>query len=432
LIALLASAALATATGGKPHTIRVSVKSNGKEVNNTDSEYPSLSHDGRFVSFESGGKLTPHDSGADFDIFVHNRVTGKTSRVSVKSNGKEATGDSEQSSISADGRFVAFASDAAFVGSDTNGSADIYVHDRQTGKTVRASLKSNGDEVFADAFDTALSADGRWVAFDTDGAFVPGDVDGEQDVYVRDLKRRKTFLVSQRDNGTPSDGFNELPSISGDGRFIAFQSRDQQMTDDPDYGLAVDDDIFVRDMKRDRTVRASLKSNGDEADPSGNVDNSYPAISANGRKVAFVADIYGKYVPGDTNTANDVYVHDLKTGKTKLASVKSNGQVGTLDSGEVSPAMALSANGRKVAFESESPLVGKDKNDVRDVYLHDMRSGRTQRVSVKSNGKEVQTYPNQEPAISEDGRWVGFASMAKFTGGDAGIDFDSYVRGPLP
>ena len=152
LVALVAAlVGVAQSANPKPKTIRVSVKSNGKEANSAESEYPSLSANGRFVSFESPGHFTKGDDGADDDVFVHDRKTGKTTRVSLKSNGSEASGDSEQSSISANGRYVAFHSDAILVSSDTNGFEDIYVHDRKTGKTVRASLKSNGDQVFADS-----------------------------------------------------------------------------------------------------------------------------------------------------------------------------------------------------------------------------------------------------------------------------------------
>jgi Tol biopolymer transport system component len=435
LLALTASAIGAAGASAKTKTIRVSVKPNGKELNNVESEYPSVSANGKFVSFESGGKFVKGDAGTDFDVFVRNVQTGKIKRASVMSNGKEASGDSEGSSISASGRYVAFHSDAALVKSDANGVEDVYVHDFKTGKTKRASVKSNGGEVPSESVDVSLSGDGRWAAWDSEAAFVNGDVNGVSDVYVHDMQKGKTVLVSKQDDGdlADSNGPSDLPSVSGDGRFVAFESQDQYMTsaqDEPSFPpVLTDSDIFVRDMKTGHTIRASVKKNGTEPD-NNQQQNRYPAISADGRHVAFVADLYGKFVPKDSNNFSDIYVKNLKTGKITDASVKSNGDISDADSGPVSPAVALSGDGRYVAFDTEAALGGNDTNMVRDVYVHDVKSGQTSRASVKSNGAEVDTYPHQEPAISADGRWVGFASMGLFTGGDSGTDFDVFLRGP--
>ena len=131
LAALVALAAalvgVAQSANPKPKTIRVSVKSNGKEANSAESEYPSLSANGRFVSFESGAKLTPGDSGADFDIFVHDRKTGKTTRVSVASGaGRGKHYPHQEPAISADGAWAGFASMGAFTGGDAGTEFDTF------------------------------------------------------------------------------------------------------------------------------------------------------------------------------------------------------------------------------------------------------------------------------------------------------------------
>jgi Tol biopolymer transport system component len=427
-VALLAAA---PALSAGPRTTRVTVKSNGQEVS-ADADLPSVSGTGRFVSFESVGHFTKGDDGTDADVFVHDRATGKTTRASVMSNGKEASGvDCEDSSISANGRFVAFDCNGPLVAGDNNGYDDVYVHDRKTGATVRASVTSDHKGVMADAVDPSLSANGRYVAFDSDGAFVPSDANGVEDVYVHDLKSGKTKLASVRSDGDPTDQDSKYPSISGDGRYVAFQSYDNSMTSDPEGQFpGVDEDVFVRDMKAGATTRVSIKANGQEADP-GSQQNILPAISANGKFVAFTADAYGDFAPTDNNTAADVYVKNLGTGKLQRASVTSGGTEGPLGSGSDAPA-AISANGRYVAFESYNKLAPQDHNPaMRDVYLHDRKTRKTTLVSVKSNGDDVPGYQHQLPSISEDGSFVAFSSMGAFTGGDSGTDFDVFERGAL-
>jgi Tol biopolymer transport system component len=427
LLGLMALASPAWAITAK--TKRVSLKSNGDEVN-ADNDNPATSADGRFVAFESVGKFTGADAGTDADVFVNDRRTGKTKRMSVKSNGKEVNSadGSEDASISADGRFVAFASDAALTNGDTNGMLDVFVHDRETGRTARVSVTSGEKQVLADTEDPAISANGRYVAFDSDGQFSGGDGNGMVDVYERDRKTGKTKRISVDSNGQGVLADSASPAVSADGRFVAFES-DGQLTAQTDYGPSplLDSDVFVRDTKARTTTRMSLKSNGSEASTAAQIASRDPAISANGRFVTFRS--VGGFVPGDSNGLEDVYVHDRRTGKTQLVSVTSSGTPGNAPSGIAAPA-PLSATGRFIAFESNADLVGSDGNGYRDVYLRDRRIGQTKRISVKSNGGAVDAN-HQEPAISGDGRFVAFASLGAFTGGDTGNDFDVFMRGPL-
>jgi TolB protein len=421
---------VASAWAAAPTTVRVSLKSNGAEVN-ADNDAPAISGNGRYVAFESVGKFTPGDSGTDADVFVRDLATGKTLRASVKSNGTEVNSadGSEGASISSDGRFVAFTSDAALGPGDTNGALDVYVHDFKKGTTRRMSLTSAGAQVLADSENASISADGRYVAFQSDGALAPGDTNGVTDAYVRDRSTGKTRRASVRAGFAQPTEDSTDPSISGDGRYVAFVTSDGQMTAQPDYGPfpLLDNDVFVRDMTDHTTKRVSLKSSGTEADPNSQVASRDPAISANGGSVTFISP--GKFVAADTNGVDDVYVRNLKANTTRLVSVKSNGAVGNSDSGVAAPA-PLSSSGRYVAFESNADLVPTDGNGFRDVYLRDRTGGTTTRVSVRSNGAAVAAN-HQEPSITADGRFVAFASLGAFTGGHSGNDFDVFLRGPL-
>ena len=439
LLLFAASALAATA----PKTKRVSVKSNGKEIN-TDNEFASVSANGRYVTFESPGKFTSGDKGG-FDVFVHDRATGKTVRASVKANGKEVPGaDSEFSSISANGRYVAFVSNGRFTKQDKDNYGDVYVKDMKTGKVTLASLDSNGKQVPGGAGQPIISANGHSVLFLSDGAYVPTDTNGRTDIYVRDLTKGTTVRASLRSDGTESDADVTSPSISGNGRYVAFQSMDQKMTADSDYGFAVDSDVFVRDLKTGKTIRASLKADGTEISPSQNNANVDPVISANGKFLAFYSDAYGHYAADDNNNDYDVYVKNLRNGSLARASVTSAGNEVTAlggapqSLGASERPLAISANGRRIAFEAYAALDPIDTNMERDVYVHDMKTGQTTLASVASKGAVVTSGAGgqQLPAISGNGKWIAFETIAKVTGHDADQgpstpDFDVFERGPL-
>jgi Tol biopolymer transport system component len=430
LAAFLVPAMAAGNAQATPQTKRVTLRSNGQEVNYDTEGYATVSGNGRYVAFESPGKFTPGDDGFDYDIFVHDRTTGTTLRASTRSNGKEVPGaNSKGASISANGRLVAFISDGALVPGDNNGQDDIYVKNIKTGKVALASVRSDGSQIAYSAGTPSLSANGRYVAYVSDGPFVGTDSNGYTDVFRHDLKTGKTILVSLRSTGDQTNKDSTDPSISGDGNRIAFATSDDSMTADTDNQN--DTDVFVRDVKAATTVRASLKSDGTEP-YSGVQTNEEPAISANGRFVVFNADAEGTFVTDDNDNDYDVYVHDLKTGKTGRVSLPSSAAAMSSDGGsDQSTAPVISCNGRYVAFGSPEPLVTVDTNNQRDIYLRDRKTQTTKRVSVRSNGQEVSSYSAQYPAISEDGHWVAFASPGAYTSNDSGVEFDVFERGPL-
>jgi hypothetical protein len=182
-------------------TTRVS-EGSGVEQGNLDSLDPSVSADGRFVAFASSAfNLVPCDTNGTLDVFVHDRHTGETTRVSVDSNGKQGNSASASPSISADGRFVAFLSLASnLVRGDTNGTQDVFVHDRDTGETTRVNVDSNGNEATNESARPSISADGRFVAFGSLASdLVPCDTNDANDVFVHEFLSVINDLVSLDD-----------------------------------------------------------------------------------------------------------------------------------------------------------------------------------------------------------------------------------------
>ncbi|MCH8813928.1 MAG: PD40 domain-containing protein [Chloroflexi bacterium] len=341
---------------------RVSVHSIGGEADATSND-PAISGDGRFVAFNSKATdLVASDTNGTQDIFVHDRQTGQTTRVNVDSLGGEANGFSANAAISGDGRFVAFYSDATnLVDDDTNDSRDIFVHDRQTGQTTRVSVDSLGGEADGNSFGPSLSDDGRFVAFSSQATgLVTGDTNGTSDVFVHDRQTGETTRVSVDSLGGEADGSSSAPAITGDGRFVAFDSSATNLVTGDTNGVR---DVFVHDRQTSQTIRVSFDSFGGEADDF----SSAPAITGDGRFVAFESNATN-LVAGDTNGVLDIFVHDRQTEETTRVSVDSLG--GEANGGSSSP--AISSDGRFVAFDSVATnLVPGDNNGVRDIFVHD-------------------------------------------------------------
>jgi hypothetical protein len=200
------------------------VSSAGVEGND-ESYTPSISADGRYVAFHSdASNLVSGDTNNYEDVFVHDRQTGETTRVSVDSTGVQGNYGGEYPSISADGRYVVFRSYATnLVPGDTNGRCDIFDHDRQTGQTTRVSVDSAGVQGNYGSYYSSISADGRYVAFISDASnLVPGDTNDWSDVFVHDRQTGETTRVSVSSAGVEGNYDCYSPSISADGRFVAF------------------------------------------------------------------------------------------------------------------------------------------------------------------------------------------------------------------
>ena len=345
--------------------VMVSVSSDGAPGNN-ESSTPSISGDGRYVAFQSAASnLVPDDTNGHCDVFVHDMQTGETRRVSVASDGTEGNRRSYGPAISADGRRVAFQSAASnLVPGMDNEARDVFVHDLESGKTALVSRAYDGALGNGRSQNPSISANGRYVAFHSSASnLVPDDTNNHSDVFVRDLTAGKTIRVSVATDGTETTGDRGSyhASISADGSFVAFHSWAPNLVAGDSNRTC---DVFVHEMRTASTSRVSVSSIGGQ----GNERSEMPAISADGRYVAFDSDATN-LVPDDRNRMSDVFVHDRRTGVTERVSVATGGKEG--DGASQLP--AISANGKVIAFESFAHnIVYKPLEDTTtDVYVHE-------------------------------------------------------------
>jgi Tol biopolymer transport system component len=396
----------------------VSAASDGTE-GNASSGGPSISADGRFVAYQSSASdLVAGDTNGADDIFVFDRKTDITERVSIASDGTEGNASSGGPSISADGRYVTYASEASnLVPGDTNSVEDIFVFDRKTGITDRVSLAGGDIEGNSSSFGPSISASGRFVTY---GSFasnlVPEDTNGVSDIFVFDRKTGTIERVSVTSDGTEGNGGNVDASISANGRYVTYTSFASNLVPEDTNGVS---DIFVFDRKTDTTERVSVASDGTE----GNAGSENSAISASGRYVAYHSTA-SNLVPGDTNDVSDIFVLDRKTGITDRVSVASDGT--EANGGSFGP--SISADGRFVTYQSEaSNLVTGDTNGQFDIFVFDRKTDITTRLSVASDGTEGNAS-SFGPSISAGGRFVSYSSNASnLVPGDTNNSADVFV-----
>ncbi len=415
-----------TCTDNVLDTVRVSVDRDGFDAN-SNSIRPTVSDDGRFVAFPSDASdLISGDTNSSTDIFVRDVLSGQTTRVSSPdlmsqgTLGAEANDKSFAASISGNGQFIVFGSSATnLVSNDTNGVRDIFRHNRITGETIRISEDSSGNEGDADSRNAVISADGLLVVFSSFATnLVPSDNNGVRDIFKHDTVSGMTTRVSvpspadQVSLGIEGDLDSFVASMTADGRFIAFDSKAPNLVQNDSNGQA---DIFVHDSLTGETTRVSVPHLplqfilGTEA----SFTSFNPVISADGQLVAFGSSA-SNLVLNDANSNRDIFVHNRSTGSTVRASVDSNGVAG-FDS-SITPSM--SADGRYVTFASRAPtLVADDGNGDQDIFVRDLVTNMTTRVSLAFDGGDPEKT-SSNPKISADGAFVVFSSLA----GDLVVD----------
>lgn len=404
-------------------TTRVSVSSNGTPGN--DRSYsPAISNDGRYIAFESlSSNLVSGDTNNSSDIFLYDSQTGITRRVSLANNGDQGNSYSGAPDTSNNGRYTAFESSSNnLVSGDTNNTSDIFVHDRNTGATTRVSISSNGNQGNGESFNLNISSNGRYVAFESlSSNLVPGDTNNTSDIFVHDRNTRTTSRVSVASNGNQGNNGGSFPSISDSGSYVAFQSWSDNLVPEDSNSLP---DIFLHNRNTGTTTRVSVASDGTQ----GNGWSYYPSISGDSRYVAFES-WSSNLVPGDTNNTSDVFVYDRISKTTTRVSVSNNAIQG--NGGSYKP--SISKDGRYVTFSSEANnLVPGDTNNQPDIFVRDLASGTTTRISVSSNGTQGNNW-SYNPSISGDGTYVAFESTAdNLVSGNNLYGTDVFVHQFLP
>lgn len=429
---LAGALAIPAAAASPPTTTRVSVSSAGAQADR-DTYAAAISADGRYVVLNSIARnLVPGDTNDASDVFVHNRVSGQTTRISVSTGGLQGNGSSDSAAMSANGRYIVFASTASnLVDGDTNHASDVFLHDQASGVTTRLSVGRSGRQANGPSAMPAISADGRYVAFQSFASnLVRGDTNGLTDAFVRDLATGKTTRVSLTSRGRQARcniGYCEStePVLSEHGRYVAFQSSATNLVRHDTNRLG---DVFVRDRRTGKTTRMSVDSRGRQGggDRTNNGSNA-PAISGNGRYVVFhSAD--SNLVRGDTNGVFDIFVHDRRTGRTTRVSVSSSGAQANQES---LGAVSISSDGRYIAFTSlASNLVAGDANEITDVFLRDDAAGTTTLASLGQAGNQGDDASSATGvAFSANDRYLAFSSWAaNLVVGDTNIVADAFVR----
>lgn len=339
---------------------RISAGHDGNEPDGPSSD-AHISSDGRFVAFVSeASNLVENDSNGYADVFLYEVESGQVSLVSAAENGTQGDDRSLQPGISGDGRFVSFVSLADNLhDGDSNGVSDVYVYDNDDGQLELVSVDGTGAQANHHSKYAVISDDGRYVVYQSlANNLVNGDDNQMWDVYLRDRQEGVTELISRSLDGGVGSMESQRPSISADGRFVAFESwADDLVAADENYYS----DVFVMDRHTGQVELMSVGHDGQQAD----YVNGGAVISADGRFVAF-SSLAGNLVPNDHNQTYDVYMRDRQSNRTQLISINVDGQAG----GGTSISPALTAGGSYIVFDSgAADLVANDTNERIDVFV---------------------------------------------------------------
>jgi len=416
---------------------RVSTDGANQQSNGASTE-PILSQDGRYVVFSSAASnLISADTGGKTDVFLKDLQTGAVQRISTVAGGGGGDGDSPPSSdssshrlsLSPDGRFVTFVSSATnLVSRDTNGLADVFVFDRQASSNgmSRSNLGPAGVQADAITQQPSISDDGNIVAFVSSASnLILNDGNGLADVFLRDVGKATTVRIVQSVTEGDPNGATSEAVISGDGAYVAFTSFANNLESTATGGFAnvYTVEVATGTVKRVSKGFAGAIVNGGSFDP---------AISRDGRYVAFVSDA-NNLVSGDSNAVRDVFVWDRTTDTTKLVTVSSIGKIANAGSvsAAVNDGIGISADGRYIVYRSSATnLVPNDRNKVDDIFLYDQQDAATGILSrnvLGVQGDGIASFPK----ISADGSVVTFSSTGvNLVSGDTNGQSDVFVAEP--
>ena len=397
------------AIGAGPRTELTSIGPGGQVNGNSSTYWRALSGNGARALFTVDDDDLPGADGTR-DVYVRKLETGKTSLVSRSTAGDPASESSgDDPAISGNGRFVAFSTGSANL---PGGEGGIFVRDLKSKRTRLVSVNNEGEPAGGSAGRPVLSANGRFVSFEADDDDLPGE-DGTLDAYVHDREKGKTSLISKATDGTPVDTDSPPnPSVSGSGRFVAFDSDSDVLP-----GADGAHEVFLRDRRKGTTTLISRTPGGDPAP--GQLGGG-GAVSSDGRFVAFEssAGSLGAHPSGSA------FLRDRERKTTRLASRTAEGDAA------IGTTASVSANGRYVVYESEDDeLAGTDGTT--DVFRYDRKMRKTILLS-RSSGGQAGADDSFYVSISGGGGFVAFSSRAdNLSGQDDNTVSNTFVRGPL-
>ena len=416
-LTIVSTAAILSSAAG-PRVTLVSQTSTGEPATGNSrlrANGGSISSDGRLAVFSSDSANLPAGDGSTDRCYVRNLRTGKTRLVSVTSDGTPATGQAQNPSISANGRFVGFSGDGEGLPGAEPGFYQSWVHDLKTRKTRLISRAPNGDPASGGYSEyPSFSADGRFAAFLSDAPNLPGAGSSEV-VYVRDLKRGRTFVGSKTQSGEPAYASIYGQALSSDGRFLAFFSTDADLP----RGDGSVEHVYVRNLRTGR-VKLADQTNGGEA---GNSDAADAAMSGDGRYVAFASDATN--LPGGAGPPTQVYLRDLRRGRTIMVGRNSAGVTQDGDAEFPHP----SGDGRYVAFRATGANLPGGDGSTEQIYVRDVLRGKTRLASHNAEGDPADANADG-PSMSLDGSWLLFETGADNLGGTTGVA-DVFRVGPI-
>jgi hypothetical protein len=398
---------------------------------NSNSFYPALSADGRYIAFNSFASnlvpdaTIPNGSG---QIYVYDRMTDEIKLVSKldpsDSNNNPGDNTSDYPSISSDGQYVAFSSFAnnLVVGGTVNSHRDIFIRDMLNNQTEVISLSDSAEWGNNSSEYPVISTDGRYVAFESSATnLVADDTNNVFDIYVHDRLNNTTERVSISTSGEQGDRDSLKASISQNGRYVAFESTSTNLVSG-----STGSQIFIRDRWNGTTQLASITDTGIP----GNGTSHNPSISADGRYVVFES-LSSNLIANDTNGQSDIFVYDRQTGLTDRVSISSGGFESNSDS-FCYHQNSISADGQYVIFHSEATnLVVGDSNAVYDVFVHDRATGQTLMISASTLGAQGDQQ-SWWPSISADGQVKAFASEAtNLIDNDTNNSWDVFIAHPF-
>jgi Tol biopolymer transport system component len=418
--ALLASAAAAQTV------TRESVSTGGTEGNKLSSD-AIISYTGRYLVFDSDAtNLVAVDTNLFRDVFLKDTQTGSLTMISVSSAGVQGNALSSVQRpgiVSDDGQFVAFYSSASnLVAGDTNLVRDVFLRDTVNSTTTMVSVSTGGVIGNALSSGPSMSGDGKLIAFYSSASnLIAGDTNLVRDVFLRNLTTNTTTRVSVSSAGVEGNGESSGPVISHDGRYVAFYSSATNLVGGDTNAFR---DCFVRDLQTNTTTRVSVSTAGVQGDKL----SSDPCLSADGRYVAFYSDATN-LVSGDTNAVRDVFLRDRQLNTTIRVSLST----GNVQGNARSETQAISGDGKFVAFDSDATnLVAGDVNLVRDTFLRDVTASTTILVNADANGVHGNAT-SANATLSSDGKLIAFGSNASnLVAGDTNLVEDIFLRDQNP